>query len=58
MRKTAEFLEQYASGKGVRTDKVTAYVWYDMAAKRVPNARYMLLGAKSDLEVTVNIEEV
>lgn len=24
-------------------------VWYDMAAKRVPDARFMLLGAKKDL---------
>lgn len=29
-----------------------------MAVKRVPNAKYMLLGAKSDLEVKVDMGEV
>ena len=33
-------------------------VWYEMAVKRAPNACFMLLGAKKDQEVKVDLEDV
>lgn len=33
-------------------------IWYGMAKKRAPNARFMLLGAKKDMEIRVNLEDV
>ncbi len=33
-------------------------VWFEMAMKRIPTARYMLLGTKSDLETSVDLREV
>lgn len=32
--------------------------WYSMATKRAPTACFMLLGAKKDMEVRVNLDDV
>ena len=33
-------------------------IWYSMATKRAPNACFMLLGAKKDMEITVNLSDI